>query len=94
MLLLAINQEAYPSEAARLLQIPLSVAQRYLQRFEEAGLLVRIIRGPLRLFRFNPRFPLHDEVQALLDRAVALLTAEERAAYAIRLRPRRTGKPL
>lgn len=94
LLFLSINQEGYASETARTLDVPLSVAQKYLQRFEREGLLVSIPRGTLRIFHFNPRYPLLKEVRALLDRAIEFLPESERASYAIRLRPRRSGKPL
>jgi DNA-binding IclR family transcriptional regulator len=94
LLFLSINQEGYASEIARTLEVPLSVAQKYLLRFEQEGLLVSIPRGTIRIFRWNPRYPLIKEVRALLERAVEFLPEDERARYAIRLRPRRTGKPL
>ncbi len=88
LVFLAINEEGYASEIARNLDVPLSVIQKYLQRFEQEGLLVSIPRGTVRIFHFNSRYPLLHEVRALLDRAVAFLPEAERASYAIRLRPR------
>lgn len=93
LLFLSINQQGYASEIARTLKVPLSVVQKYLQRFEQEGLLVSIPRGTARIFHFNPRYPLRSEVAALLEKAVTFLSERERAGYSIRLRPRRTGKP-
>lgn len=93
LLFMGINQEGYASEIARTLALPQSVVHKHLQRLEEAGLLVSIPRGTLRVFHWNPRYPLLKEVKALVDRAIEFLPEDERARYAIRLRPRRMGKP-
>ncbi len=82
LLFLAINQEGYASEIAKTLAMPLSVAQKQLLRFEQAGLLVSILRGTARIFHWNPRYPLAQEVQALLAKALAFMPEVERASYA------------
>ena len=75
--------------------VTFSMAQRQLERFERAGLLVSHLKGRTRLFTWNPRYPFQKEVRALLRRALACLPEEERRRYfTARRRPRRTGKPL
>jgi len=50
--------------------------------------------GRTRLYTFNPRYPFRDELQALLEKALAFYPADirERLLYN-RRRPRRRGKP-
>jgi DNA-binding transcriptional ArsR family regulator len=74
--------------------LPISMAQRQLQRFEAAGLLASVLKGRTRLYSWNPRYRYLDEVRALLQKALADLPEREREKYFVqRRRPRRTGKP-
>jgi len=55
---------------------------------------IRNLRGKVRLFGINPRYPFKKELEALLKRALTFLPADEKVKfYTPRLRPRRTGKP-
>jgi len=75
--------------------VSLNMVQRQLARFERAGLLVSVLKGRTRLFRWNPRYPFLKEVRALLAKALRSLPRDERSQYfAQRRRPRRSGKPL
>jgi hypothetical protein len=75
--------------------LPVSMVQRQLERLEAAGVLVSQLQGRTRVFTWNPRFPFESELRALLRKALKLLPASERERYfAVRRRPRRTGKPL
>ena len=75
--------------------VSLHMVQRQLARFERAGLLVSVLKGRTRLFRWNPRYPFLKETRALLAKALRSLPSDERRLYfAQRRRPRRGGKPL
>ncbi len=88
--------ETYAKEIADTFdEVALSMAQRQLERFERAGLLVSIRKGRTRLFVWNPRYPFVNEVRAVLRKALrSLPDQEQRRYFRARRRPRRTGKPL
>ena len=80
---------------ARTFACPLSVVQKQLIKFEQAGVLVSRLVGRTRLYSWNPRFALKAELQALLGGALALMPRDEtRKYFRERRRPRRAGKPL
>jgi DNA-binding transcriptional ArsR family regulator len=75
--------------------VSVSMVQAQLERFENAGLLVSLMKGRTRLFTWNPRYAFREEVRALLRKALRALPEHERRRYfSERRRPRRTGKPL
>ncbi len=87
--------EGYASAIAETYGISLNIVQRQLMRFENAGLLVSVLKGRTRLFLWNPRYAFLAEVRALLAKALRALPAAERKRYfAQRRRPRRSGKPI
>lgn len=89
-------EEGYPTGIAKTFgNVSLHMVQRQLARFERAGLLVSVLKGRTRLYRWNPRYPFLDEVRALLSKALRSLPLTDRKLYfAQRRRPRRAGKPL
>jgi predicted ArsR family transcriptional regulator len=95
LLYLAVNDSAYAQELANGLHLALSSVQSQLQRLENRGVLVGSVRGPMRFYTFNPRFPLTREVRELLLRALEYLPEAERAYFTpVRRRPRAAGKRL
>lgn len=87
--------ESYPREIARALGRNVNAVQYQLLKLESGGVLYSKLKGRVRLFGFNPRYPFKKELEALLAKALEFVPAEERERlYAPRLRPRRTGKPL
>jgi DNA-binding transcriptional ArsR family regulator len=90
----AMNRETYARELAERFGISLSMVQNQLLRLEGAGVLVSIARGRTRLFSFNPRYPLAEDLEAMLRRAVELMPERERERYLARRRPRARGKRL
>ena len=87
--------EGYAREIARTFQFNLNTVQYQLANLEEHGILYSKLRGKVRLFGFNPRYPFRRELEALLKKAMMFLPEEEvRKYYRPRLRPRRSGKPL
>ena len=94
LLFLRAREEGYASEIARFFGVNLYGIQKQLDRLEAGGVLVSRKVGRTRLYTFNPRYPFRDELQALLEKALAFYPAEtrERLLYN-RRRPRRRGKP-
>lgn len=95
LLYLGEREEGYGREIAAFWEAPLAPLQRQLDKLEAGGLLRSKLLGRVRLYRWNPRYPLLRELRQLLRRAVELLPEEERRRLQYdRRRPRRRGKPL
>jgi predicted ArsR family transcriptional regulator len=89
------HMEGYAREIARTFQFNLNTVQNQLLNLEDHGVLYSRLRGRVRLFGFNPRYPFKKELEALLKKAMMFLPENEvRKYYWPRLRPRKTGKPL
>lgn len=87
--------EAYPREIARTFHFYLNTVQNQLLKLERGGLLYSRLKGKVRLFGINPRYPFKKELELLLEKALTFLPEEEKEKfYKPRLRPRRSGKPL
>jgi hypothetical protein len=87
--------ESYPREVAASLGCHVNTVQYQLLKLESGGVLYSKLKGRIRLFGFNPRYPFKKELEALLDKALTFVPEPERKKlYTPRLRPRRTGKPL
>jgi len=95
LLYLHTRGESYPREMARDLGLYVNAVQYQLLKLEKGGVLYSRLRGKVRLFGINPRYPFKKELMALLEKALTFVKDEERLSlYQPRLRPRRTGKPL
>ena len=90
---LFVFQEGYPTEISRIFSIPLNMIQKQLFKFEEGGMLVSRLRGKVRIYQWNPRYPFLNEVEKLLERNFEYLpeVIKERY-YRQRTRPRRRDK--
>jgi DNA-binding transcriptional ArsR family regulator len=89
LLFLLANDGSYPSEIARNFSFNLNAVQFQLKKLEKAGVLTSQLRGKVRLYGLDPRYPFSGELQALLRKAFALLDAGEKDKfYAIRLQLR------
>lgn len=80
LLFLLVNECGYASEVQRAHNIPLTPIQSILQKFEKAGILLSELHRKTKLYRFNPSYPLQDELKALLKKAFIHLPAEEKRA--------------
>lgn len=95
LIFLAAREKGYPREIARFFDAPLDPIQKAMDRLEQAGVLVGRTSGSIREYRFNPRYPLREELTALLTKALALYPTKLREELLMtRERPRRKGKPL
>jgi len=87
--------EAYPMEIARAFGFYINAVQNQLQKLEQGGILYSRLKGKVRLFGFNPRYPFKKELESLLDKVFLFVPIKEKEKYYMpRLRPRRTGKPI
>ena len=87
--------EGYPRDIARFFSTDLTPVQRQLDALERGGILFSRLVGRTRLYTFNPRFPLLDEVKALLGKTITFYPQDEQdRLLLVRQRPRRAGKPL
>jgi DNA-binding transcriptional ArsR family regulator len=68
LILLALLEESFPSELARLLAVPLFTIQRVLSDLEDQGIVAARVRGRTRLVSLNPRFFACNELRQLLHR--------------------------
>jgi len=95
LLFLYTHGESYGREIARELGFYPNAVQYQLLKLEKGGVLFSKLRGKVRLFGLNPRYPFKKELEALLEKSLSFIPQEERERlYMPRLRPRRTGKPL
>ncbi|MFQ6105045.1 MAG: winged helix-turn-helix domain-containing protein [Candidatus Glassbacteria bacterium] len=95
LLYLYTHRDAYAREIAKKLGFYVNTVQNHLLNLEEGGVLYSKLRGKVRLFGINPRYPFKRELEALLEKALTFIPGDEREKfYTPRLRPRRTKKPL
>jgi len=95
LLYIHTHGESYAREIARDLGLYLRAVQYQLLKLEHGGVLYSKLKGKVRLFGINPRYPFKKELEALLDKALSFVPERERGKlWSPRLRPRRTGKPL
>jgi hypothetical protein len=95
LLFLEVHRQGYARELAQAFELPVSVVQKQLLRFERGNVLASRTVGRTRVFELNPAYAFAAELRALLRRALVFLPASERAPYEPkRVRPRATAKPL
>jgi hypothetical protein len=76
------------------LETPLSAVQRALLGLERDGLVAGRAMGRTRIYRLDPRYFAHGELDRLLRRLAETEPDLELRIGALRRRPRRAGKPL
>lgn len=92
---IAARDEGYAREIARFYATDLAPVQKQLEALERGGILASRLVGRTRLYAFDPRYPVLDELKALLARALTFYPPEEQERLLMaRQRPRRAGKPL
>ena len=93
LLFLLKNRESYPSEMARNFNFNLNAVQYQLAKLESAGVLSSRLWGKVRLYGFNPRFAMKNELLALLEKSFDYIDMAEKEKYYLkRQRPRKAGK--
>ena len=95
LMYLYTHGESYPTEIARAFGYYLNAVQNQLLKMERGGLLYSKLKGKVRLFGFNPRYPFKKELILLLEKMLDFIPEKEKEKFYLpRLRPRMTGKPL
>ena len=95
LLFLLVNKDSYPRDIARNFGVNFTTVLYQLRKMEAAGVLYSQLRGKVRLYGLNPRYPFRKELEALLRKAFDFLSEADKDKYYIRRRrPRLSGKPL
>ncbi len=95
MMFLLARQAGYAREIARFFATDLDPIQKQLAKLEAGNVLVSRAVGRTRVFSFNPRYPMIDELRALLAKTLQFYPEDMRKLLLMnRRRPRRRGKPL
>ncbi len=88
-------EEGYAGGIAKTFDIPLSMVQRQLKKFEGGDVLTSRPVGNVRMFTWNARNPTVTPLRALLGDSFKYVPKDEiNRFYRERRRPRRTNKPL
>ena len=95
LIYLVARERGYARQISRFYDAPLDPIQKALDGLERSGILISRTVGSTREYEFNPRYPMRDELRALLEKALSLYPEARRDELLItRRRPRRKGKPL
>jgi hypothetical protein len=94
LVLVALLNETYPTQIARLLNSRLLPVQRLINTLEAQGVLSSRLTGTVRLVTLNPRFFAIAELRDLLLKIGEADLHLADLAASIRRRPRRAGKAL
>lgn len=94
LILVALLEESYPTELARLLKAPLYSVQKVVDALDREGILATRLIGRERRVSINPSYFAGKELLAFLLRLGEAEPELNDAAATVRRRPRRKGKPL
>jgi predicted transcriptional regulator len=93
LLALALLEQSYARELARLLEVSVNAVQVALRGLERDGLVAARPLGRTRVYVLDPRYFARDELQRYLRRLAEPETVLQGRIAGLRRRPRRTGKP-
>ena len=95
LMFLLARDEGYARQISRFFDTDLAPIQKQLVKLEKGGVLVSRPVGKTRVFSFNPRYPMLDELRGLLQKTLTFYPDDVREKLLMnRRRPRRSGKPL
>ena len=95
LLYLVLNPLSYPNEIARNFGFNINAVQKQLAKLEDARVVCSRLKGRVRLYEIDPRYPFRNELEALLRKVYSYLDQEIKDKYYIkRTRPRKPGKEL
>ncbi len=83
LIFLFVNGRCYGAQLHRLLNTSLTPIQKALIKLEKGGVIMSYLEGKTRLYRFNPAFPLLEELEALLKKAFTLLPPQDKKQYSL-----------
>ena len=89
------RERGYAREIARFFDTDINQVQKQLDNLELGGILISQTAGRTRLYEFNPRYPVRNELLAILDKTLTFYPDKIREQLIMnRRRPRRKNKPL
>ncbi len=95
LLYLVLNPLSYPNKIARNFGYNLNAVQKQLEKLESGRVVCSRLKGRVRLYEMDPRYPFKNELEALLRKVYSYIDQETKDKYYIeRTRPRKPGKPL
>lgn len=83
LLFLFVNSKSYGAELQRTLRTPLTSLQNALGRLERGRIILSHLEGKTKIYRLNPAFPLHSELEQLLKKAYTLLPPQEKKLFSL-----------
>jgi len=87
--------DIYANDIANTFDISLYCVQKQFQKMERSGVMVSRLYGKVRLYQFNPNYPLLNELRLLLNKTFDFLPKRDIEKYYMkRQRPRLVGKKL
>lgn len=92
--LIALLQETYPREIAKLLDAQLKSVQLIVDNLEEANVITSLYSGQERRVSLNRRYFAYQELRDLLIQMGQRDQEVMEAAQSLRRRPRTKGKPI
>lgn len=81
LIFLFVNGKCYGTQLHRALKTSLTSIQKALNRLENGRLITSYYEGKIRIYQFNPVYPLIKELKELLKGAYTLLPANEKKSY-------------
>lgn len=81
LIFLFVNGKCYGTQLHRSFQTPLTPIQKALNRLEKGGIVTSYYEGKTRLYRFDPAYPLLEELEQLIKKAYTLLPAHSKKDY-------------
>ncbi len=92
---LIARENGYASEIANYFNVDLYGIQKQLVKFENSDVLISKKVGRTRVYEFNPRYPLLNELKAFLKKTLSFYPEEiKEGLLNNRRRPRKRDKPL
>jgi predicted ArsR family transcriptional regulator len=93
LVFLLAREEGYATEIARFFDTHLYGIQKQLDNLEAGGILVSRKVGRTRLYTYNPRYALVEELKSLIEKALSFYPDDLQEALLMdRRRPRLRGK--
>lgn len=95
LLFLISRENGYATEIANFFDVDLYAIQKQLEKMENLNVIISRNVGRTRVFEFNPRYPLLNELKALLEKMLGLYPEDIQEGLMMnRRRPRKKDKPL
>lgn len=81
LLYLLVNETCYANQLHRFFHTPLTPLQKALERLEKGGILTSHYAKKMRIYEFNPHYPLLSELETLLTKTFTFLPPQEKKNY-------------